>query len=493
MYEVTLINDGNETVIHSPYFNDLKLSAGLIKQGINVADGFTFTILPNNPGYELIRPLKTLIQVFNAKTQRIEFDGRILMPTESMEESGAFSKSFICESELGYLNDSAQRHGEYHNITVREFLKVIIDNHNRDVAKDGINKTFELGIVEVNSSSSELYRYLGYDSTLDTIDDKLISRLGGELRVRKENGIRYLDYLKMLGEKKETEIRLSKNLKSITREADSSEIITRLIPLGERIESEDEDATDASEERLTIESVNNGKDYIDDPVAMSAFGIIAKSNAWDDITQPSILKTRGLQLLEENNRVKAKYQITALDLSLIDLDIYSFDVGNYYPVINPIMEINENLRVVGKAINILDPKNSTLEIGDKFMMASEYQYEANKTKKHVTELENTVTKQSRQVRELSKASKEAQEEILILHDMIENINAEEIEETLALITQQLIDISEIINDIGHEIFDLELRINLLEDFKEQQYLINDDYISFKQEVLERLEDLEDGN
>src|SRR5690606_37398451 len=154
-----------------------------------------------------------------------------------------------------------------------------------------------------------------YESTLDTIFDKLIDRLGGELQVRKENGVRYLDYLQNPGELKETEIRLSKNLKSITKEVDPSEIITRLIPLGTRIESDDPDATDASQARLTIESVNNGKDYIVDEDMENALGtVVVKSHVWDDITVPSILKTRGEQFLENNNRVKVKYTIDALDL-----------------------------------------------------------------------------------------------------------------------------------------------------------------------------------
>lgn len=421
MYKVTLINDGKQTVIHHPYFNDLKLPSGQIKQDINVADGFTFSILPNNPGYQLIRPLKTLIQVFNMKTQQMEFDGRILMPTESMSDSGTFEKSFVCESELGYLNDSSQRHGEYHNISVRDFLQVIIDNHNRDVADDPIDKTFRVGRVEVDSSTGELYRYLGYESTFDTIKDKLLDRLGGELRVRKENGIRYLDYLMPSNVVKNTEIRLAKNLKSLTKEVDATEIITRLVPLGATIESEDETATDASQARLTIESVNGGKDFIVDEESEKAIGtVITKSQAWDDITQPNILMTRGKQFLKENNRVKSQYQISALDLSLINLDTDSFEVGYYYPVINPIMGIDENLRVIGKTTDIINPNQNDLTIGDKFKTASEYQAESNKSAVKVVELENTVSRQIRTIvglkTELKTVDKAVKEVQLVLQE-----------------------------------------------------------------------------
>lgn len=444
---MTLINTGEETVIHSPYFNDLKLLEGKVKIEINVANGFTFTILPGNPGYELIRPLKTLITVENMKTGKVEFDGRILMPTESMTDSGAFSKSYICESELGYLNDSAQRHGEYHDITVRESLQVMIDNHNADVAGDDIDKRFEVGIVDVDSSTGTLYRYLGYESTFDSIEDKLIDRLGGELRVRKENSLRYLDYVELIGEHKSTEIKLAKNLKSITKETDPSDIITRLIPLGERIESENEEDTDASEARLTIESVNNGVDYIDDKEAMDVFGVIAKSETWDDITQPGRLLTSGQKFLSENNRVKAKYKISALDLSLIDLDIDSFDVGNYYLVKNSVMNIDENLRVIGKTIDILDPENSSLDFGDRFMTASEYQNEANKSQLKVVKLEDTVERQSKRIVQVQEEVDNVNESLDELVSAFNEADVPAIEEAVSNLNDAVSDLTDAVDNI----------------------------------------------
>src|SRR5690625_6400890 len=117
--------------------------------------------------------------------------------------------------------------------------------------------------------------------------------------------------------------------------------------------------------------------------------VIVKSEAMNDITQTNILNTRGEQFLRDNNRIKEQYQITALDLSLIDLDIDSFEIGNYYPVINPIMGINEPLRVVGKTIDIINPNQNTLTIGDQFKKASDYQREANKAQFKIVDLEST--------------------------------------------------------------------------------------------------------
>lgn len=455
MYKISLINDGAETVIHHPMFGDLKIQEGQIQQGINVADSFTFTILPNNPGYNLIRPLKTLINVFNMKTNKYEFEGRILMPTESMSDAGAFAKSFVCESELGYLNDSAQRHGEYHNISVKDYLKVIIDNHNRDVADDEIDKTFRVGVVDVDSSTGTVYRYLGYEKTYETIQDKLIDRLGGELRVRKENGVRYLDYLKSIGSTKQTEIRLAKNLKSITKEVDPTEMITRLVPLGVAIESEDEEDTDASQARLTIASVNNGKDYIVDEEAEKLLGtVIVKSEAWDDITVPSILKTRGNQHIQENNRVKVKYSVSAHDLSLIDLDTDSFEVGNYYPVINPLMGINEHLRVIAKTIDIIEPDNNDLTIGDRFPTASQYQYEANKAQKEVVGLKSTVSRQNTKIGTLSinlsttKDELEATKQQLQNFEQVTDQDIESITNSITTMLDTIQELEQIVTDLA---------------------------------------------
>ena len=307
MYEVKIINDSNETIINAiSTSSEAPRITGQCKFGINTIDSFTFNILPNNEGYNLIKDLKTLVEVNNIKTNKNEFRGRVLIQTPKMNSSGLLTKSITCESELGYLMDSVQEHGEYHDITVRGFLELIIDNHNKQVSED---KHFTVGVVEVIDNNDSLYRYLGYDKTLDTIKDKLIDRLGGELRVRHENGIRYLDYLQSIGEKKDTEIVLARNLITIEQERDPSEIITRLVILGPKLED--------SEERLTVASINNGLNYIDDKEAISEFGIIADTVTFDDVNIVENLLSKGKDYLKENNKIKKKHKINALDLSLI--------------------------------------------------------------------------------------------------------------------------------------------------------------------------------
>lgn len=409
MYQVTIKNENEEVIINSisTDIESPRLISGSINHGINTIDNFTFKIATNNIGYNKLNALTTLVEVLNIKNNNLEFKGRVLLPVESMDSNGIFLKNVTCESELGYLMDSSTVCGEYHNISVRDFLKVIIDNHNSQVDEE---KKFEIGNVTVVDNNDSLYRYLGYVKTFEAIKDKLIDRLGGELQIRYENGIRYLDYLESIGEVKSTEIRLAKNLQSIELEKDPTSIISRLLPLGNKLED--------SEERLTIESVNNGNKYIDDIEAIEEFGVIVDSVTWDDVTQVSNLLKKGQEYLKENNRIKKKYKVTALDLSTIGLDFDSFEVGNSYPVINPLMNINENLRIIEKTIDIYNPQSSTLGIGDKLEDIKDYQLNNIATAKEVKTVKETV---QTTVSALNSVSVELNNTVEILNNTNENM------------------------------------------------------------------------
>ncbi|CRH23042.1 Phage minor structural, N-terminal region domain protein [Carnobacterium maltaromaticum] len=431
MYKVTIINDGVETVIHNPNVNNLKTSIGSFALGINVICSFDFTINMNNPGYSLIYPRKTLIKVYNTSQKKFSFEGYVLVQNYKMSDEGLYTTSYTCVDEKNFLKNSMQRHNEIHNTTPKEMLRIMLDVHNKQVEED---KRFVLGEVTVTNPTDNVYRYLTQDqNTWDAIFDKLIDRLGGELQVRKVNGVRYLDWLTEIGEVKETEIRVSKNLVNAEKEINTIDTYTRLIPLGARIESDDSSATDASEQRMTIASVNNGKDYIDDLEAQKKFGIIEGFIIFDEVTQPSILKSKGEAEIKSNSLVRSSNIITALDLSTIGKDIDSFEVGNYYPVVNPAIS-NELVRVIEKRGDINEPHKASLTIGDKTIRASQYQAEANQSKRLVKNLKES---QARQVQRLAVISNNlnslqtmTETEIAEIRQEISNLNIGSIENEL---------------------------------------------------------------
>lgn len=396
MYRVSIVNGDVETTINEVSESAMapRVVTGSVKQAINSIDSFKFEILPNNPGFYMLQELKTWVKVLNVKNNQCEFEGRVLICNDVMNEDGSISKSVTCEGELAYLQDSNQIWGEYHDATVRHLLEVMIENHNKLVSED---KRFVVGNVTVTDSNNSLYRFLGYDKTWDTIQDKLIDRLGGEIQLRKVNGVRYIDYLTEIGGMSNVDIVLSKNMKSIEREIDSTEIITRLIPLGAEVtmslEDTEENAekTDETQEiskpRMDISIVNNGCIYLDDTEAIQKFGIITGTVIWNDVYLSENLKKKGQAYLEMMNKVSKRFKVGVVDLWQLGLDMDTFKVGNYHNVVNPLMGINESLRIIEKEIRIEAPEESSLTFGEKFDSIRDYQKKANKVVKTAGQLE----------------------------------------------------------------------------------------------------------
>ena len=393
MYIVNIINGNITTPIHN---NSQKLKSGNIVKGINAIDSFSFTLLPDNAGFDLINNFTTLVSVYNTNKKRYDFFGRVLYSNSTMDSKGLITKEVTCESCFGYLCDSQQPYVYTQNWTVTSLLQHIIDKHNEQLEE---YKRFKIGEVTVTDPNDNLYLGIQRENAWKTIQDKLIGKLGGEIRFRVESDGLYIDYLTEIGETRSTTIEMSKNMKSIAKEVDPSSFITRLIPLGCKLKKEVDGEEVETEDRLDITSVNDGKNYIEIENAVDVYGIHIGYAYWDDVTSPSILLTKARNYLAENNKVQIKYSITALDLSLLGLDIDDFDVHNYHPIINPLLGIDDIARIIKKNIDVCDETKSTIEVGENFKTLSEIQWEQtqnlkneiDKVKLDTSELSGKVT------------------------------------------------------------------------------------------------------
>lgn len=65
MFIVTITNGAENTIIHSDGTD--RISGGKIAKSINAVDSFSFTIYPNNAGYDFLKPLTTAVR-FMMKT-----------------------------------------------------------------------------------------------------------------------------------------------------------------------------------------------------------------------------------------------------------------------------------------------------------------------------------------------------------------------------------------------------------------------------------------
>lgn len=148
-------------------------------------------------------------------------------------------------------------------------------------------------------------------------------------------------------------------MKSLDVKTDSTNIITRLIPLGCQLNNGE------TAERLDISSVNDGKMYIDDEAAIEKYGIIVGTAEFDNITLPENLLKAGREYLKNNNRIRKAYEAQVLDLSIIDTNHENIRCGNTYQFVNKFMGLDEELRIMKRTVDIYKPYSPMVEIGDK--------------------------------------------------------------------------------------------------------------------------------
>lgn len=354
MYEIRL----NEAILHVSDVNSRsRLSAGKIVEEINRIPSFSFTIPPVNPLFSAeLNDRKDIISVKNIQTKKTEFEGVLTYHEQSMDSSGKLCIKAEAEGFLGYLCDSIQLYKHYGNTTAVDFLTAVLEVHNSQVSAE---KRLYLGKCDIVDADYTGSRTTAYRTTLEEIRVNLIERIGGEIQVRKVGGKLYLDYVERIGMKSETAVELAKNMKSLDVKTDTTNIITRLIPLGKQL-------NDETAERLTVAEINGGKPYIDDENAVEKFGIIVGTLEFDDVTLPENLLEKGAEYLKNNNRIRKAYEAEILDLSTLYSTHQSIECGNTYTFKNSIFGLDEPLRIMKKTTDIYKPYSPVVQIGDRW-------------------------------------------------------------------------------------------------------------------------------
>ena len=341
MYIVKIDNEK----VFDPRIDELTLIEPVVELEENNAGSFSFIIYSTHPSYDKIKRRKSIVTVY--EDADIIFQGMVY----ELEEDFYKNKKVYCEGELSYLNDSVQRPAEYHNMTVRGLLETYINNHNAQVEPE---KQFKLGMVTVHDSNNSIFCYTNMESTIECIKEDLIDNYGGIIRVRHDNGDKYIDYIT----EKEVNtndhvIRLGENLIDYKSNINSLDIATAIIPLGSKLDSSPIESLDM---RLDIKSVNNGLDYVYDPVAVNTFGWIYKTVIWDNVNDTSILKNKGKKYLSDIQFDKLVIEIKAVELSL--------RLSEQIRIVSKPHGLKDKyFRLTKQTINLNNPENNTITLG----------------------------------------------------------------------------------------------------------------------------------
>ena len=379
--------------LHDPSLNDVNymLISPVLTQEANKADSFTFSIARTHANANALQRLKSVIEVFD-DNKRL-FRGRILNDTRDWDDT----RQVVCESDLAWLNDTVKRPFAALNYSAAAYFRWLITYHN-NLAPD--DHDFVIGDVTVTGTVN-LPENAGYPTIWHELETNLLQQFGGYLFVTYDDttGKNTIEYLADSPNHSTQKITFGENLLDISRESKGEDIITRLIPLGAKNER--------TGKPITIKSVNDDNDYIEDAAAEALYGRIWGIEIWDTVTSPAELLVKGQQRLAQRAQGITSITLTAVDLHLLDSSINSFDFLSYVTVDDPAHGITGEMLVTRKVTDLTDPSNGTITIGEesrgisKFYAGTDAQiariYETYSTEAEVRAVETDVNGEIQQL------------------------------------------------------------------------------------------------
>lgn len=349
----------------------------------NAAGSLTFTVPPDHVAYSTLACMTTELIVTQDDVEI--WRGRII----SEEVNFWKCKKFVAEGELAYLNDSIQppkkyvtgntsESGAVGNTTVRSFLVALLNQHNSQVGSAA--KQFTIGGVTVDDGdtlddSNAINRFTNYESTLACINEKLIQKLGGHLRIRHSGNTRYLDYYKdysQIGASDQV-IRFGSNLLDYVSNLESVDWVTAIVPRGKRLEIDEADQPVKGLEAYTnvtgVATDGNwhtlGSMFVKNQAMVNQYGFISAVVDWDQVTDPVILKNKAKKYLQSVLFDQLCLEISAVDLHYLNPSIETLKLQETVRCISDVHEMDTSFPITKIEIDLVNPSNTKYTLGTK--------------------------------------------------------------------------------------------------------------------------------
>lgn len=363
MYQILI--DGRD--LYYPRDEEYTVSDAVVHLQLNDSGSVEFGLPVLNPEYGNIKNRISMLQVLK--------NGKEIFYGEVRESEKDFygTKQVYAVGELAFLFDSIQPQAKYQDMTSRQLLETWLNIHNSQVEE---KKRFYVGMVTVHDPNDSLYRFTNQETTLDCIREKLCEKLDGYLRIRKVDGKRYLDLvtLQEYGKICEQPIEFGDNLLDYSENVSASELYTCVIPKGARLE---ESPIEGLEAYVDIKSVNGGKDYLYSQDAVNTYGWNRCVVSWGDVTEPANLKKKGEQWLKDNQYENMVLELSAADLSLLDADLESFELGDSVPVYSKPHGMDRTFPVQKLELHLQNPAEDKLQLGTSMKLSYTEQNKGN--------------------------------------------------------------------------------------------------------------------
>ena len=418
--------------LHDPRIQDCVIFEPNLECEKNTCGFFDFTIYPDNPLHDKLkeRDSSNPIEVY---------DDDILLFSGFIYELGKefyLSGQVKCKGELAYLKDSIVRpystiqrgYGTTVPSTVDGYFEWLIQQHNAQVDS---TKQFEIGINQGSSLDKNNYIYREsnqYPNTLDELNEKILDSLGGYLRIRHENGKRYIDLLYECTDENTQILDFGVNLTDYNQTDSSLDVYTYVVPLGAKMKdteysyyngyfvtkdttvdpekvyyekrTDDEGYTyysqcsnlktfekgvtyyeydenyDESDLSLTIADMEDGPTGIDDYKkvgdyiycisAVNKYGFIGYTYEDQDVTTVENLVLYSIIDLRSRISPIRTIEIKAIDMHLVNPDIKPIRIGEYVRVRSVPHNLDSYFLCTSIELNLNNPENSLYTLGTTF-------------------------------------------------------------------------------------------------------------------------------
>jgi phage minor structural protein len=252
------------------------------------------------------------------------------------------------------------------NLAIWDFYHEIVDAKtftnpfSTDLFQYALTQTgWEIGTDDFAGSINGTFEFTAGQTSQYWLD-QLISQLNVEIKayVQLQQGRivrKCIDIAQGLGEDNGYRLEYAHDLQGLTRTGDDMQFFTKLKIYG---------GTDSKGNLVTIESVNNGKDYIVDDVANDAYNsgkaYLVGYLVNDAILNPYALLDWGKQQMSKYNHPKYSYQVDVAFLGFMP------NLGDHFNVIDLKMrpQLTINARVIQIDESESNPLNNKITIGE---------------------------------------------------------------------------------------------------------------------------------
>lgn len=334
------------TLVYDSGLEEYSLLALSVTNNVDKAGVVELTMPPGHPAYNSFTAYKTIITVY--RNGVLLFRGRALHPSDDFYNR----RTITGEGERGFLRDGIMRPYLYQDSPAAIFTDVIT-LYNAQVEEF---KQFVVGEITATDPNNYIRVESDKAEQMGDLIDTLVERVGGYIVFStNEEGKRVINWLESLDFRSYQTIEFGENLLDYTRSDSNDDLATVIVPYGAKNEE--------TGENLTIESVNDGLDFIQDYEAVALRGVIARPVYWDDVTEPANLLAKAQKYLAASKLVITTLELSAVDLSVLDKNIDTFTEGDTVRVRSKPHNVDEDFILYERSYNLLDPAADKVTLG----------------------------------------------------------------------------------------------------------------------------------